>query len=70
MLLWHDGSRTRDLTFLCLHALKDGTNDPCQTFTGELAEEYCQAAGGHAVSLDSNEKVKAKIVVERSCREV
>jgi hypothetical protein len=29
----------------------------CQQFTGELAEQYCQQAGGHAVSLDSNEKV-------------
>ena len=42
---------------------QDGANDPCQQFTGELAEEYCQLAGGHAVSLDSNEKVTDKTLV-------
>jgi len=37
---------------------QDGANDLCQQFTGEQAEQYCQLAGGHAVSLDSNEKAE------------
>ncbi len=31
-------------------------SDDCNKFTGEEAEEFCQEVGGHAVSLDSNEK--------------
>jgi len=55
-LLTSDGNQTQSLAFFS----QDGANDPCQQFTGELAEEYCQLAGGHAVSLDSNEKVTLK----------
>ena len=48
---------TSKLPKTILFRWQDGANDPCQTFTGEQAEQYCQLAGGHAVSLDSNEKV-------------
>jgi hypothetical protein len=46
---------------LCFY--QDNENDSCQKFTGEQAEEYCQLAGGHAVSLDTNEKVKSFLLL-------